>query len=231
MSKRKIGILGGTSPQSTVDYYNHLINSYLARFTDHAYPEVIIYSVNFQHYIDWMNTGDWDKVEDDMVRAIAKLEVAGADFGIIAAGTLHKVFPGVVKRVNIPLLSMVECVAAKAKEVGISKIGLLGTRFTMMDPFFSEALAEAGIECITPQVTNIPTINDILYEELARGVIREESREKFIEFIADLESRGAQGVILGCTEIPLLISQAHVKIPILDAALIHVTAALEKSIS
>lgn len=230
MTKLKIGILGGTSPQSTVDYYNHLINSYLARFTDHAYPEVIIYSVDFQNYIDWMNTSEWDKIEDDMVRVINKLEEAGADFGIIASGTLHKVFPGVAKRVNIPLLSMVECVAAKVTELGISKIGLLGTRFTMIDPFFSEKLAEAGIECITPQTTNITTINDILFEELTRGIITNESRDKFIEIIGNLESRGAQGVILGCTEIPLLISQTDVNIPILDAALIHVTAALVKSL-
>jgi aspartate racemase len=230
MTKLKIGILGGTSPQSTVDYYNHLINFYLARFTDHAYPEVIIYSVNFQNYIDWMNTSEWDKIEDDIIRAINKLEEAGADFGIIASGTLHKVFPGVAKRVNIPLLSMVECLAAKARKLEISRIGLLGTRFTMVDSFFSEALSEAGIDCITPQATNITTINDILFEELVRGIITDESRGKFIEIIGNLVSKGAQGVILGCTEIPLLISQNDVNIPIFDAALIHVEAALEKSL-
>lgn len=230
MSKKKIGILGGTSPQSTLDYYKHIINSYIEQFNDHAYPEIIIYSVNFQKYIDWQKTNDWDKIADDMAEVIRQLEKVGADFALIAANTLHKVFDKVVKKVNIPLLSIVECVAKEAKKLNIKKIGLLGTRLTMTESFYPDRLAKDGIECIVPDEADIRTINEILFNELVKGIIKPESKQKFLEIIEKLEKRGAQGIILGCTEIPLLVSQEDCKIPVLDSAKIHAEYALKMSL-
>jgi len=231
MARLRIGILGGTTPQSTIDYYSHIISSYLKKYNDHAYPEIIIYSVRFQNYINWMDSGAWDKIEVDMVKTINKLEKAGANFAIIASNTLHKVFTSVAKLTNIPILSIVDCVSGETKKLSIRRIGLLGTQFTMTDSFFHDRLARDGIECIVPDGPDLKTVHDIIFKELSYRVILSESREKFITIVSKLESNGARGVILGCTEIPLLISQDDVNIHVLDSTAIHAEAALRKSLS
>ncbi len=231
MMKLKIGIVGGSSPQSTLDYYKLLIAKYIEKFNDHAYPEIIIYSVNFQNYIEWMATNQWNKIENDIVVSINNLKKAGADFAIIAAVTLHKVISGVLKRTTIPVLSILDCVVDKTKELGIKKIALLGTKYTMTSSFFPDKLLEIGTECFIPKESDIKTINDILYNELDFGIILDDSRKTFISIINKLEGLGAEGVILGCTEIPLLIKQKDVNIPLLDSVEIHVESTLKKSLN
>ena len=220
MKKLTIGIVGGTTPQSTLEYYDYIIKSYIEMYNNHSYPAIIIYSVNFQNYLDWMTGGDWQKIEDDLVETLVKLVGAGADFALIATNTLHKVYPGVQKRSTIKILSIIDCVSEKIKESGIEVAGLLGTKYTMEEEFYREGLRKKGINCIVPEDDDLEIINEIIFNELSKGIINENSRTKYLEIIGKLESRGARGIILGCTEMPLLITQENVEIPVFDRALL-----------
>ncbi len=225
--KKKIGIVGGLSPESTIYYYQYITRKYTEEFGDFGYPEVVIYSVNFQNYVDWGKDDNWKAIEDDLVSAIKALQSAGAEFGIIATNTMHYVFDSVEKRVNIPLLSLVDAVCGRAKQIGINKIALLGTKFTMEKDFYPKALTKVGIETIVPNDEQRKIVNEIIFHELTKGIIKEESKNRYLEIIIDLAKRGAQGVILGCTEIPLLIRQDDVEITVLDSSLIHAEVAYQ----
>jgi aspartate racemase len=230
-SNRKcIGIIGGVSPESTVYYYQYLTREYTSRFNDYRFPKIVIYSVAFQDYIDWCNVGSWDLVEDDLVFGILQLERAGADFGLISANTLHHVFDNVSKRSKIPLLSIVDVVAQHAKEQGLMKLALLGTKPTMTKSFYPDALAKFGIETVVPNSYEQEIIHQIIFQELTKGLILPESKNKYITIIERLADSGADGVILGCTEIPLLIKQIDVAIPVLDTSYLHANAALEEAL-
>jgi aspartate racemase len=225
--KKNIGILGGLSPESTVYYYQYLTHEYTKRFGDYSYPKIIIYSVTFQEFLDWGMNRDWKSIEDNMVSGINALEAAGAEFAIIATNTLHYVYNAVVERTNIPVLSQVDAVCEYTKKQGMHKVGLLGTKFTMRKPFYSDALAKVGVETMVPDDEGQTIIHDVIFDELSKGVISTDSKAKYIEIINDLASRGAEGVILGCTEIPLLIKPDDVDIHVLDSSLIHAKAALD----
>ncbi|MHA1170079.1 MAG: aspartate/glutamate racemase family protein, partial [Candidatus Hodarchaeales archaeon] len=160
-----------------------------------------------------------------------KLSKAGADFAIIATNTLHKVYPGVQERSALKILSIIDCVADRIKGSGIEVVGLLGTRYTMEEDFYREGLRKNGIASIVPDEDEMVAMDEIIFNELARGIIKDSSREKFIEIIKKLESKGANGIILGCTEIPLLISQKDVEIPVFDTTSIHARAALSLSLN
>ncbi|MHA1169097.1 MAG: aspartate/glutamate racemase family protein, partial [Candidatus Hodarchaeales archaeon] len=193
MKKLTIGIVGGTTPQSTLEYYDYIIKSYIEMYNDHSYPEIIIYSVSFQNYINWMSRGEWSKIEDGIVEIIDKLSKAGADFAIIATNTLHKVYPGVQERTALKILSIIDCVADRIKGSGIEVVGLLGTRYTMEEGFYREGLRKNGIASIVPDEDEMVAMDEIIFNELARGIIKDSSREKFIEIIKKLESKGANG--------------------------------------
>jgi aspartate racemase len=225
--KKNIGILGGLSPESTVYYYQYLTHEYTKRFGDYSYPKIIIYSVTFQEFLDWGMNREWKSIEDNMVSGINALEAAGAEFAIIATNTLHYVYDAVVERTNIPVLSQVDAVCEYTKKQGMHKVGLLGTKFTMRKPFYSDALAKVGVETMVPDDEGQTIIHDVIFDELSKGVISTDSKAKYIEIINDLASRGAEGVILGCTEIPLLIKPDDVDIHVLDSSLIHAKAALD----
>jgi aspartate racemase len=224
---KRIGILGGMSPESTTAYYEYITRSYTQRFGDYTYPEIIIYSVSFQYYVDWPMAERWDKVTDGLVKAARKLEAAGADFIIIATNTMHLVFDQVQENVNIPMISMLEAVGEAILEQSIKKVGLLGTKFTMEKTFYHEALAKKGITIEVPNAEDRKYVNDVIYNELVAGEINSSSRNGYVEIINKLKSSGAQGVILGCTEIPLLVSEADVGMPLFDTTVIHSEAALD----
>lgn len=223
--KKKIGILGGLSPESTIYYYQYITRKYTEQFGDFSYPPIIIYSVTFQKYIDWGMDGDWKAVENDLVFAISALEDAGADFAIIATNTMHYVYELVAKRSKIPILSLVDAVCSHAQKLKVDKLGLLGTKFTMREDFYRKALAKIGIETLVPNQKNQTIIHDIIFNELTRGIVDSGSKAKYLEIINELAESGAQGVILGCTEIPLLITQDDLKIHVLDSSQIHAEAA------
>ncbi|RJP69020.1 MAG: aspartate/glutamate racemase family protein [Candidatus Abyssobacteria bacterium SURF_17] len=228
---KKIGILGGLSPESTVTYYEYITRKYTERFGDYSYPEVIIYSVTFQNYVNWGDSGEWNKITEDMVKVARALERAGADFGIIATNTMHLVFDEVQASVRIPFLHIADATAEAIKARGSSKVGLLGTKFTMTKPFYRERLAAKGISVVVPDAPDMDEVNRVIYEELVRGRLLDSSRKKFVEVISRLGEMGADGVILGCTEIPLLVSQTDSPLTLFDTTSIHAQKALDVAVS
>ena len=228
---KKIGILGGMSPESTVEYYQYITHTYTGRFGDYGYPDVLIYSVSFQPYVDWPNNDRWDLVAQGLSEAAQKLEAAGADFIIIATNTMHLVFDEVQASVNVPMLSLLDAVGEAILAREIKTVGLLGTKFTMEKPFYQDALARKGISVLVPDAPDREYVNTIIYEELVAGQIRDESRAGYVTIINKLAARGAEGVILGCTEIPLLVSEADVGVPLFDSTIIHAEAALSYALT
>jgi len=232
MSKR-IGILGGMSPESTVSYYEYITRTYTARYGDYGYPEILIYSVSFQPYVDWPKEGRWDLVAQGLAEAAQRLVTAGADLLLIATNTMHIVFDQVQGSVDVPMISLLDAVAEAILARDIHTVGLLGTRFTMEQPFYQEALSEHGIEVLVPEPADRAYVNQVIYDELVAGEFRAGSRTGFLEVIGRLAVRGAQGIILGCTEIPLLVRQTDVSlynVQLFDTTTIHAEAALTYAI-
>lgn len=228
---KKIGILGGLSPESTVAYYEHITREYVARYHDFSYPEVLIYSVNFQQYVEWQRQNRWAEAARAMADALGALHRAGADFGLISTNTMHIVFDEVQANVDMPLLSIVETAAQAVCTAGIRKVGLLGTVFTMRERFYHEGLRRAGIETLVPEPADQQRINGIIYGELCRGEIRDESRRVLQDVVEEMRRRGAGGIVLGCTELPLLIRQPDCEVPLFDTTALHAGRALEYAIA
>ena len=223
---KRIGILGGMSPESTVEYYQYITRTYTERYGDYGYPEILIYSVSFQPYVDWPAEGRWGRVAEGLSAAAQRLEAAGADCIVIATNTMHIVVDEVQAAVSVPVLSLLDAVADAIRSRGLRVVGLLGTRFTMEKAFYADALAEKGIRVLVPGAEERRFVDEVIYHELVVGQIREASRRRFVEIIEGLAARGAQGVILGCTEIPLLVREQDVDVPLFDTTLIHAEAAL-----
>jgi aspartate racemase len=224
---KRIGILGGMSPESTVEYYQYITRTYTERYGDYGYPEVLIYSVCFQSYVDWPNQDRWDLVAQGLSEGARRLQAAGADFIVIATNTMHLVLDQVQASASIPILSLLDAVGDAALARGLDVVGLLGTQFTMEKSFYQDALRKKGICVLVPEAADRAFVNRVIYEELVAGQIVDASRQGFVEVIQRLGGRGAQGVILGCTEIPLLVGKEDVELPLLDTAVIHAEAALE----
>ncbi len=227
---KRIGILGGLTPESTVPYYMHIVHRYQEMFHNHAYPEVVIFSVSFQQFDDWMAVEDWESMELELAKGLRALHGAGADFAVIATNTMHNLYHKLDGRNIIPLLSLVDATGAEIKKKGLKKVGLIGTKFAMNKPYYREGLAKYGIKVVVPDEEDQKEVGRVIFEELAYGVLKEESRQNYLAIMERLKKNGAQGVILGCTEIPLLIKQEHTKIPVFDTTTIHAEAAFQHAI-
>ena len=228
---KRIGILGGMSPESTAEYYEYITRTYTERFGDYGYPEIIIYSVSFQPYVDWPREERWDLVAQGLSEAAQRLEAAGADFIIIATNTMHLVFDQVQASVSVPMLSLLDAVGEAILARGMKTVGLLGTKFTMEKAFYQDALARKNITVLVPDAGDREVVNDVIYDELVAGQIRDESRAGFVAIIEKLAARGAEGVILGCTEIPLLVNEADAGMPLFDTTAIHAETALNYALA
>ena len=228
---KRIGILGGMSPESTVEYYTYITREYNRRYGDYGYPEILIHSVSFQPYVDWPNAGQWDKVAAGLSEAARGLQRAGADFILIATNTMHIVFDQVQAQVDVPMLSLLDAVGAEVAAQGCQTVGLLGTRFTMESDLYPAALAQQGIDVIVPEAEDRQFVNRVIYEELVAGEILSPSRAGFKAIIERLAARGAEGIILGCTEIPLLVSKEDTLLALFDTTIIHARAALDYAIA
>lgn len=222
---KTIGFIGGMSWESTVTYYQ-IVNETVKRELGGLHSaKVLLYSVDFAEIEEYQTKGEWDKSAAVLAEAAKNLEKAGAGFIIICTNTMHKVAPIIQKKISIPIIHIAEATADALKENGIEKVGLLGTKYTMTQEFYKSKLIEAGIEVVIPDEAGVTVVNDIIYNELCLGIISEESRKKFVDIINQFEKAGAQGVILGCTEIGLLIHQKDVEIPVFDTTQIHATKA------
>ena len=223
---KRIGILGGMSPESTTLYYEHITRTYTAQHGDYGYPEILIYSVNFQKFVHWQRNGQWREAAQEMAGALERLRLAGADFGLIATNTMHFVFDEVQQAVHMPILSIVDATVEAVLGAGLQSVGMLGTVFTMRERFFRDALERSGVAALVPEPGDQLQVNEVIYQELCRGEIRPDSRRRFLEIIERLRDRGAQGIVLACTEIPLLLQPQHCGLPLFNTALLHAGKAL-----
>ena len=218
---KTIGLIGGMSWESTVTYYQ-IVNETMKKELGGLHSaKVLLYSVDFAEIEEYQAKGEWDKSAEVLSAAAVNLEKAGADFIVICTNTMHKVAPEIQKHISIPIIHIAEATADELKKNGISRVGLLGTKYTMTQEFYKNKLIEAGIEVVIPDSEGVEVVNNIIYNELCLGIISEESQKKYIDIIGELENKGAQGVILGCTEIGLLIQQPDVTLPVFDTTFIH----------
>jgi len=228
---KKIGILGGMAPESTVEYYRIITTLCRQRGMGHRYPVIIVYSLNFQDFISLVESGNWPGVINLICEAIDSLSNAGADFAVMASNTPHIVFDEVAAKSPIPLLSIVEETGKMARESGFTRVGLFGTKFTMQADFYSNILStKYGISVVTPEKADQDYIHCKIMAELTNSCVVEETRQelsKIARMMADKES--IEALILGCTELPLILSQEAVGIPVLDTTRIHAEAALDFS--
>lgn len=195
------------------------------------YPEIIIFSVRFQTFTDWSKSGEWSKFADGLIEGVQALQAAGADFVVIAANMPHIVFDDVAVKSTVPMLHIADAVADTAKAIGYRKVALMGTIPTMMASFYPKRLEQCGIECITPNPVQQRMIQEVLDQELFRGVISHDSEQQFVGIIESLKGAGAEAVILGCTEIPLLISDQNSPLPVLDSTMLFVQQTLDTALA
>ncbi|WP_273089937.1 aspartate/glutamate racemase family protein [Cryptobacterium curtum] len=227
---KTIGLIGGMSWESTVTYYQVINETIQKELGGLHSARCILYSVDFDEIEKYQARGEWDKSAEVLAAAARALERAGADFIVICTNTMHKVAPEISKAVAIPLLHIADMTALELKKAHINTVGLLGTKYTMQQDFYRSVLKDNGIEVIVPHDTEIEIVNNVIYNELCLGNIVAQSKAAYLNIIADLFKRGAQGVILGCTEIGLLVQQSDTAVPLFDTTLIHAQYAALKSL-
>ncbi len=218
---KRIGILGGMSYESTIKYYELILQRYYKKYCDYNYPEVIIFSLNFQKVIEYELSDDRAIYIEYLMSGIRSLESAGVDFVIMAANSPHAVFEDLEELATVPILSIVKATIEQAKKEKMKKLLLLGIKFTMQSTFYQEFSKKLGINVITPSIQEQDEIDQIIFSELVIGLNRNKSKERLLEIINSYE---IDGVILGCTELPLILSQKDTNIKLLDTLELHVEA-------
>lgn len=229
---RVIGVVGGMSWESTAIYYRLLNRMTQERLGGQHSARILLYSVDFQEIADAQQAGDWTRAGEVLVDAARRLEAAGADFGLLATNTMHKVFDAIQASVGLPFIHLADATAERIRADGLRRVALLGTRYTMEQDFYRGRLAGLhGIEAIIPDAAGRDEVHRVIYDELCHGDVRPASRAAYVRIIEEMAARGAQGVILGCTEITLLIGAGDVSIPVYDTTAIHAEAALERALA
>lgn len=224
---KKIGLIGGITPESTVLYYQILNRLNANQLGKTHSAELILTSFDFGQISQLVEQGRWDLLNKKMAEAGTNLENAGASCILICANTMHLCIDAVKKVVRIPVIHIADSTAKEIQKKGIQKVALLGTKYTMEKDFFRDILKKHAIATIIPDVEERDEIHRIIYDELAQGEFKKSSKEKYLKIIDSLILKGAKGIILGCTEIPLLINQNDVSLPIFDTTRIHAAAGFE----
>lgn len=227
---KTIGLIGGMSWESTVTYYQIINKTIKNQLGGLHSAKIILYSVDFAEIEDCQIKGQWDKSADILSQAAVNLEKAGADFIIICTNTMHKVVLQIQANISIPIIHIADATADVLVNAGIRKVALLGTKYTMMQDFYKERLTWRGIDVLIPNGDDAELINRVIYHELCLGIISDASRMEYQRIIEKLKEEGAAGVILGCTEIGLLIQQDNSVLRVFDTALIHAQKAAMASI-
>ena len=219
---KTIGLIGGMSWESTASYYKALNEGVKSELGGLHSAKIILYSVDFAEIESLQHKGAWDETAVMLSDAAKVVEAGGADFLMICTNTMHKVAPQIQASINIPILHIADATAELLVTDGVKKVGLLGTRFTMEQDFYKSRLVENyGIEVLVPNDTDRTIVHDVIYEELCLGVVNDNSREQYVRIIDELFKQGAEAVILGCTEIALLIQPEHTEVPLYDTTEIH----------
>jgi aspartate racemase len=225
-----IGLIGGMSWESSVEYYRIINEEVKRRLGGLHSAKCLLYSVDFEEIERFQSEGDWKKAGETLGDVAHSLEKAGADFIVICTNTMHKVIGDIQGKINIPILHIADATAHQIKEQGISSVGLLGTRYTMEQDFYKLRLESNGIKVMIPNDNEREIVNKVIYEELCLGKVQQESRDYYKKVIQGLIETGAKGIVLGCTEIGLLIKQEDSDVPLFDTTYIHALEAANRSI-
>jgi len=229
---KTIGLLGGMSWQSTVSYYQSINNEITAQLGGLHSAKVCLYSVDFDEIEKLQKQDNWQQTAEILSKAAQSIEAGGADFLLICTNTMHIVADDIQNNISIPILHIADATAQKLLSDDITKVGLLGTRFTMAKDFYKGRLtAKFGIEVLVPEGPDQTIVHDIIYDELCLGEIKDDSRDKYLGIVDKLYSQGAQAIILGCTEIALLIQQNHTHVPLYDTTEIHAKSAVKQALN
>jgi aspartate racemase len=225
---KTIGLLGGMSWESSLEYYRILNETVKSRLGGFHSADCLMYSVDFDEVEALQHENKWDELTKMMIDAAQRIEAGGAELLVICTNTMHKMAPEMQSAIQIPLLHIADAAGEAIKARGLQTVGLLGTKFTMEGDFYRQRLNERfGLNVLIPEEADREIVHNTIYGELVKGVINPESRRAFQDIIEKLQANGAQGVILGCTEIPLLVKQADVAIPVFDTTRIHAEAAVD----
>ncbi|GAB2904957.1 aspartate/glutamate racemase family protein [Paralcaligenes sp. KSB-10] len=223
---KTIGLLGGMSWESTVPYYTIINTVIKKRLGDLHSAKIVLYSVDFQEIETFQHEGDWAAAGDYLGKCAQALQKAGADFVVVCTNTMHKVASRIQETGGLPVLHIADATAHAIKNSKLGKVGLLGTRFTMEQEFYKGYIeSHHGLKILVPDAEDRNLVHKIIYEELCLGIISDSSRKEYLRIIETLTRQGAEGIILGCTEIGLLIKAADVAVPVFDTAAIHAEAA------
>ncbi|MBY8095826.1 aspartate/glutamate racemase family protein [Vibrio fluvialis] len=229
---KTIGMIGGMSWESTLSYYKAVNEGVKAELGGLNSAQICLYSVNFEPIEKLQHEGKWDETAQLLAQAAKSVEAGGADFLLICTNTMHKVAPEIEAQISIPILHIADATAKQLQQDGIERVGLLGTRFTMEQEFYKGRLQQQfGIDVLIPDAEQRQQVHRVIYEELCLGTIRPESRAQYVEIVEDLHRRGAQAVILGCTEIALLIQQHDTDVPLYDTTKIHAEQAVQLALT
>jgi len=227
---KTIGLIGGMSWESTASYYR-IINEAVKRKLGGLHSaKIILYSVDFHEIEKYQASGDWNKSAEVLSNVAVLLENMGADFIVICTNTMHKVASDIEKQINIPILHIAEATAEELEKDSVKRAALLGTKYTMTQDFYKQKIQDKNIEVLIPESDDIEIVSDIIYSELCLGIISETSKNEYLRIIDDLAQKGAEAIILGCTEIGLLINQNDTKFKIFDTTKIHAEKAALKAI-
>lgn len=227
---KTIGLIGGMSWESTVTYYQMINQTMKERLGGLHSAKLLLYSVDFAVIESCQAKGAWDESAEILAAAARNLELAGADFIVICTNTMHKVVPQIQKKISIPILHIADATAEALLDADIKNVALLGTKYTMTQDFYKEKLIARGLSVVIPNEEDVELVNRVIYEELCLGLVSDTSRKQYQRIIGAMKEEGAQGVILGCTEIGLLIHQEDSALPVFDTTQIHARAAAMASI-
>ncbi|WP_026496756.1 aspartate/glutamate racemase family protein [Butyrivibrio sp. WCD3002] len=228
---KTIGLIGGMSWESTIPYYK-IINEYVGKELGGLHnARIILYSVEFGELEKYMSAGEWNKIENVLSDAAVKLQNAGADVVLICTNTMHKMFPQIQDKLTVPMIHIADATGDELERHGKHKVALLGTKYTMTEDFYKSRLIKRGFEVIIPDEDDIKIVNDVIFDELCCGIVKESSREAYSRIITKLKDKGADSVILGCTEIGILIRQEDSVLPIFDTTVIHAESAARFALS
>jgi aspartate racemase len=228
---KTIGLIGGMSWQSSAAYYRIINETMKARKGPLYSAKSLMYTVNFHDIEQMQHEGEWDKAGEVLVDAAQRLERGGADCIVLCTNTMHKLASVIEAAVKIPFIHIADATAEQVKKQGMKKIGLLGTGFTMEQDFYKGRLAEKyGLEVIIPEKVDRDIVHRVIYDELCQGKIEASSKSEYVRILQDLADKGAEGIILGCTEIMLLVGQADSSVPVFDTTTIHAVAAVDYAV-
>ncbi|MHA2760227.1 aspartate/glutamate racemase family protein [Vibrio harveyi] len=228
---KTIGLIGGMSWESTANYYQIINREVKARLGGLHSGKVCLYSVDFAEIETLQHQGRWDDTAIILAQAAKSVEAGGADFILICTNTMHKVADQIQQAVNVPLVHIADATAEQLVMDGIKKVGLLGTRFTMEQDFYKQRLIDKfGVDVVVPSSDDQTIVHDVIYNELCKGEVRNDSRQHYLTIIEKLVEQGAEAVILGCTEIAMLVEPQHADVKLYDTTEIHAKAAVEKAL-